>query len=260
MVINITGFSNSGKTTLAKAIQKKDESYQLKSWAYKMKKFLADLLEIDVELLEDQEYKKLPMPNSWISYTAYNKETGEIVLEGILESEVESYVKHTELLLKKVHPTIRQALQQLGTEVLKNKFHRLTHVNGLIAEYLKNPHNSNWVITDSRFPEEFKAVRKSMDLHNKTVVVHRPGTVEVLWKGRSVFLQELKDSPTIGVHFKTTEGPIKTSDLKIEMFIDPRYHHSSELNWFKNLDENTIIFNLCRESDTDLAVHCLLSM
>ncbi len=54
--------------------------------------------------------------------------------------------------------TIREFLQLLGTESIRNQLHENIWVNALFADYDKHKH-INWIITDCRFPNEAKAVK-----------------------------------------------------------------------------------------------------
>ncbi len=62
--------------------------------------------------------------------------------------------------------TVREFLQKLGTEGLRNNLHGNVWVNALFADY-KAPESSrydikglpNWIITDVRFPNEAQAIK-----------------------------------------------------------------------------------------------------
>jgi len=66
--------------------------------------------------------------------------------------------------------TPRKLLQLLGTEAGRNIIHPNIWVNALFASYLKD---SNWVVTDVRFPNEAQAIK---DRGGITIRVTRPGT------------------------------------------------------------------------------------
>jgi len=84
--------------------------------------------------------------------------------------------------------TVRDLLQLLGTEAMRNGLHKNVWVNALMADYTPNHYligsmtrhlddaealYPNWLITDTRFPNELEAVRKQKGI---TIKVHRPGS------------------------------------------------------------------------------------
>ena len=82
--------------------------------------------------------------------------------------------------------TVRDLLQLLGTEAMRNGLHENVWVNALMSEYLANTvtvgtnefdiqeedQMPNWIITDTRFPNELEAARAKNGI---TIKVHRPG-------------------------------------------------------------------------------------
>jgi hypothetical protein len=90
--------------------------------------------------------------------------------------------------------TVRDLLQLLGTEAMRNGLHENVWVNALMSEYSPAPDKAvaeflaaeglpetmnggekeypNWIITDTRFPNELEAVREQKGI---TIKVHRPG-------------------------------------------------------------------------------------
>jgi hypothetical protein len=62
--------------------------------------------------------------------------------------------------------TYREFLQRLGTEAMRDGLHTNVWVNALFADYKPysvrgssyEEHESNWIITDMRFPNEMEAV------------------------------------------------------------------------------------------------------
>jgi hypothetical protein len=99
---------------------------------------------IPIEMFEDQEFKKMNMPDEW-----------------------------------RVHGmpmTYREFLQKLGTDALRNGLHDDVWVNALMADYkppkMDQYNPSNWVITDVRFPNEARAIRKKEGM---LIRVERPG-------------------------------------------------------------------------------------
>ena len=177
MIIGISGKIGSGKDTVGSIIQYLTSEYRdkydytnwsdrvnnygsdphssfiNKKFAGKLKQTASLLTGIPVEKFEDQEFKKADLPNEWCyienGYSARNM-------------------------------TVRDFLQKLGTEAMRNGLHTSVWVNALFADYKEQPNKAvsefldaeglpqsmnagqtehpNWIITDMRFPNEMEAV------------------------------------------------------------------------------------------------------
>ena len=192
MVIAISGRINSGKDTVGKIIQyltsesyKKGRDYQtfirkqtsnldfephyisewqIKKFADKLKDMVCILLGCTREQLEDREFKEKELGEEWW----YWKEniSGKII-KPYIGYEINDY--------NLIKLTPRLLLQLLGTECGRNIIHPDIWVNSLMAEYKSklssnNPVDDldweprfiypNWIITDTRFPNELEAVKK----------------------------------------------------------------------------------------------------
>ena len=167
-IIGINGKIGSGKDTVGKIIQwltkpesdgqyigfetyddatlERNSSFKIKKYAGKLKQMASLLTGIPVEKFEDQQFKKTDLPNEWVyvenGYAARNM-------------------------------TVRDFLQKLGTEAMRDGLHTNVWVNALFADYVprlqfeKSFHGMkgavpveepNWIITDMRFPNEMEAV------------------------------------------------------------------------------------------------------
>lgn len=147
MIIGISGYIGSGKDTVAKIMQYLDQHYdgsfeewdrssnfhkavydkkgkwQLRKWAGKLKEVATLLTGIPVENFEDQEFKKTEMGAMW----------------GM---------------------SVREFLQKLGTEGLRDGLHKNVWVNALMSEYKIGKEGCpNWIISDTRFPNEAQAIK-----------------------------------------------------------------------------------------------------
>lgn len=166
-IIAISGRMHSGKDTVATIIQQltaihlrvEDEfgrtidgeieyknTWQVKRFAGKLKKIASMLTGIPVEKFEDQEFKKTQLGREWNNMT------------------------------------VREFLQRLGTDCVRDNLHTNTWVNALFSDYIPwvsnnkelsqccHHHNPikcersiknypNWIITDCRFPNEYQAIK-----------------------------------------------------------------------------------------------------
>jgi hypothetical protein len=100
---------------------------------------------IPIEKFEDQEFKQTYMSSEWDTY-----------LPNVDRPE---------------RMTVRDFLQILGTEAMREGLHRNTWINALLADYkptqiidnegIVRHIYPNWIITDTRFPNELHAVRQT---------------------------------------------------------------------------------------------------
>lgn len=195
-IVAISGYAGSGKDLAAKMIQHHHLTYQLqidnpieelikedtswwlddvsgweiKKYAGKLKATASMLTGIPIEKFEDQEFKKTKLGQEW-----------DYQLIG------EDWVDGKPLL---VPMTVRDFLQKLGTDGLRNGLHTNTWVNALMADYVYDMSGysdrmsildmdalyPNWIITDCRFPNEAQAVR---DRNGLIFRIERPGVTAV---------------------------------------------------------------------------------
>jgi len=140
----------------------RDFNWKIKKFAGKLKIIASLLTGIPVEMFEDQEFKKTSLGPEW------NR-----LLYATLDDE--------NPLLSVM--SVREFLQKLGTEAMREGLHTNVWVNALFADYKTIIYReetkiwetpiSKWIITDMRFPNEMEAVVARGGI---TIRVVRPGT------------------------------------------------------------------------------------
>lgn len=133
--------------------------WEIKKFAGKLKQIASLLTGVPVERFEDQEFKKTFLPEMW-NYMGPSIDGGK---NGISTSD-----------LGERQMTVRQFLQKLGTEAMRDGLHTNVWVNALFADFKPNGYSApqhsallqdatplypNWIITDCRFPNEAQAVK-----------------------------------------------------------------------------------------------------
>ena len=185
MIIGINGYAGSGKDTVGTIIQymyanhshpstsleevlkepdahdwwlEEQSSWEIKKWAGKLKEIASMLTGIPKHKFEDQEFKKTNLGPEWNDNPAGKRGLG---------------TSHKEPM------TVREFLQRLGTDGLRDGLHENVWVNALMADYKaidynddEQPEHPNWIITDTRFPNEAKAIKNAGGL---VIRIDRPG-------------------------------------------------------------------------------------
>ena len=171
MIIGINGYSGSGKDTVGKIIQyimgnkgpqgefsfsiekaianpsefdevlEDSSDWEVKKFAGKLKDIASHLTGIDIEDFEDQDFKKTNLGREW--WTTCDEGWQPM--------------------------TVRDFLQKLGTDAMRNGLHDNVWVNALMADY---DEDSNWVVTDTRFPNEAMAIKEKGGI---IIRIDRPG-------------------------------------------------------------------------------------
>lgn len=127
-------------------------NWEIKKFAGKLKTIASILTGIPVEKFEDQEFKKTLLGNEW----------GTVKDNPLNAIPVFEDVKFNHLM------SVRELLQKLGTEAMRDNLHENVWVNALFADYKaieRVPEKRmsimpNWIITDMRFPNEMDAVKE----------------------------------------------------------------------------------------------------
>ena len=160
LIIGISGKKRSGKDTLGKYIQEWNKTFVNKKFADKIKDMLCVLLNCTREQLEDEEWRSIPLDESWWVYTDGCHQ--EPYLGGNMKM-LDGYSTK----LKKTSP--RTLMQDLGTDCGRDILHPNIWVNSTFRDFtpILNRWNEdgtnqlpNWVITDVRFPNEVQEIER----------------------------------------------------------------------------------------------------
>lgn len=192
MIIGINGYSGSGKDTVGTIIQylsvnddnqpttsledvlefpithewwlEEQSGWEIKKWAGKLKEIASMLTGIPKHKFEDQEFKKTNLSSEWDCNPP--GKVGTVYRQPM---------------------TVRDFLQKLGTDAIRDGLHTNAWVNALMADYKEKSSECgtskmgttvncvdypNWIITDTRFPNEADAIRKEDGV---LIRVERPG-------------------------------------------------------------------------------------
>ena len=201
-LIGISGKKLSGKDTVGNIIKMEFPKYnwQIKKFAYKVKEVASLLTGIPVEDFEDQEIKGGVLGEEW-SYWYCNGKKFFTEKEAKEESDVLYSMEGWDAPVECKQLNVRQLLQEIGTEAIRDNIHPNAWVNALFSDYkpINNcqqhadglfytdecgenevpPVYPNWIITDVRFPNEAKAIK---DRGGILIRVNRSGYISDLPK------------------------------------------------------------------------------
>lgn len=194
-IIGVFGYAGSGKDTVGSLIQyvlsgnydvpinevlenyknnewwlEEKSGWEIKKWAGKLKYIAAILTGIPISKFEDQEFKKTNLGPEWSTWEPYESDAPWIGEDEKAE----------------IPMTVRDLLQKLGTDAMRNGLHPNSWVNALMADYTptqvqwsqgplggyEDGPMPNWIITDTRFPNEAQAIK---DKGGIVIKVQRPG-------------------------------------------------------------------------------------
>jgi len=202
-IISCSGYCASGKDTVARIIQyldwvhnsnpmptisfpkmlnqlenKEFESFdQYSSWknvkfAGKLKVIASLLTGIPVKDFESQDVKNSYLGKEWDYYKVelYGNSPKDYADHKTIYCDKESadqYLCDDDHIITYNKMKIRDFLQRLGTDSIRDYLHLNTWVNALMCDYSVD---SKWVISDCRFPNELQAVK---DKNGITIRVNR---------------------------------------------------------------------------------------
>lgn len=220
----------------------KSSNFEIKKFAGKIKDIVCLLLGCTRDEIEDREFKEKELGKEWWKYKVWR---GGEMTEDFKESYLNySIVKESDILnnweeYELIKLTPRTLLQLLGTECGRQIIHPDIWVNALFANYYvkdekSHPHNldsCNWIITDTRFLNEIKAIK---DRNGICIKVER--------SIKERFPIEFED------YFQTLSNE-EWEDLKLpadDLIIEKNF-----LNWLK-INDNKLWQSITHTSETSL--------
>ena len=149
--------------------------WKIKKFADKLKDMVCLLIGCSREQLEDRDFKEVPLGEEWIQYgyadsfSKVYKDGEETIIMNSVFCSKEKYEEERRVNWQTAYKrelTPRLLMQLMGTECCRNIIHPNCWVNALMSEYRDTVDfdknivpNKNWIITDTRFPNEYKAIK-----------------------------------------------------------------------------------------------------
>ena len=199
ILIDMPHFSNKA---VIEYLDKKDinYSYENKKFADKLKDIVCLLIGCTKEQLEDRDFKEISLGEEWIRYSISNgfwSHSDNNPSHKMMDSKQctkEEYEEEVKINWQTAYKTVytpRLLLLHIGTELFRNQIIDGIWVNALMSEYKAKeelvgttPENiqwgevyPNWIITDTRFPNELQAVKDNGGL---TIKIVRPKERELI--------------------------------------------------------------------------------
>lgn len=149
------------------------QGWQIKKFADKLKEIAALLIGAKREDFESEAFKNSYLPEEWDTsgFHYYNS------------------TWHHRM-------TVRELLQKLGTEAIRDNIHKNAWVNALFADYVPEEKNyighgdytegemPKWIITDVRFPNEAQAIK------DRGGLMFRMDTENMVTKSRAIYSKQ----------------------------------------------------------------------
>ena len=176
MIISISGKMYHGKDTVGKILQcitagydknmilkalvqpeykpPVETAWEIRKFAEPLRKVASILLNLPEDYLYTDAFKKSYLPPQW-----------DVVRQTVENDE------HSNDVYRALPMTGREFLQKLGTDAIRNGLHENAWLNGFISQYTPS---SKWFITDTRYPNEYYAVKKKDGI---VIRVIRPSAV-----------------------------------------------------------------------------------
>ena len=164
-----------------------NSNFKIRKFGAKLKQIVALLIGCTVEDLESQEFKSSPLGKEWLRYSyadGFKRFKGETTMLSI-ECDKETYDYQYQVNWQTAYQTQynpRMLMQIIGTDLLRDQLLNDVWVNGLFADYIGHCNSQfclgtkqcpdehitkdcnavypNWIITDTRFPNELQAIKE----------------------------------------------------------------------------------------------------
>ena len=153
--------------------------WDIVKWADKLKDMVCILLSCTREQLEDREFKETELGEEWTKYAVADGFIKEYIGDGCMgepkmkskQCSKEEYEEHYRINWQtayKTNYTPRVLLQYIGTDLFRKFIHENVWVNATLNnyDYIQRWIDAgseavlhNWIITDTRFPNEADAVK-----------------------------------------------------------------------------------------------------
>ena len=192
-LIAISGKAGSGKSIVGKIIQyllcsnkgnvkindiiisnehdwwlEEQSNFEIKQFSNKLKQIVSILTGIPINDLESQEIKNKVLGEEWWKFdeTVIKNWLLNFYTRKEIDEDKSIFLNNYKNSPKGIEkPTVRDLLQTLGTNLLREQLHPNIFINALFADYREKvdfdnnlPMNKNFIITDLRFKNEKKAV------------------------------------------------------------------------------------------------------
>ncbi len=169
MIVGITGRAGAGKDSVASIVQElyPEMNFQIKGFADKLRQVASLLTGIPAEDMKRQEVKEQVLGEEWWYYHLGYTD----IKVSYFDAQKGGYGKMDFDDLQMM--TVRSLLQKLGTNGVRDNVHMDTWGNALMVDYkMKNvfighrmsddgaivQRMPNWLIPDTRFPNELEAI------------------------------------------------------------------------------------------------------
>ena len=203
---NINEYNEESYNILKDSVQyklhlKTMSGYDIVKFADKLKDIVCLLLGCTRLDLEDRDFKEKELGEKWDVYKIVSNDTSYLNLNvhKVFLTSGEAYnwidtlvhIENPRLFYgtQKISLTPRKLFQLLGTDCGRNIIHPNVWVNSLFADYKELPTKAysseedykypNWIITDTRFPNELKAIEDRGGITIRVNKTSKPKTVKV---------------------------------------------------------------------------------
>lgn len=134
-------------------------SWKVRKFAGVLKKMTCMMIGCTLDQLEDQNFKASVLPSQWDIKRV--KDLTQLLRQYSYDKDAIDKEWNHEYgeVFSRTHPmTVREFMQKLGTEAIRDHVHPNAHVNATMMECDADP-EGNYLIADTRFPNEGTAIK-----------------------------------------------------------------------------------------------------